>query len=235
MDIIDKCIDEIGLPIPIKQYYQCLEFKARTDFEVGQIVYAIISYPTQKDIKMLNVVSYDPTQAEKAKYEIVDFNFKKFSNSSHRPIHGDNLEHDEIYVLQKGKMRPCVILNKVQSIFDNSLYPENIYLCAPIFSFKEKHEDKYMLDILKFSIEDCFFLPKDTKGLKNHSVVRFSRILPLHFKNLEPYSCLLERKKPLALSDEAFNLLVYHLSNYLSVSRKTDEIALIIKEYADLI
>lgn len=218
--VIDYLIKNNLLPIPISKYYEMLTYAERNKFCIGQIVTGFVSYPIQNNLHVLIPKDYDPTEQTETKYVVRPFNFDSMENNTHRPIKGDNLEYDEFYIVQKGKVRPCVILNIYQSRFDNSKYDENIYLCAPIFTLKTKHDDRYILDMIKFDVPSEFFLPHDTRGINNHSAIRFSRIVPLFKKNIKAAECSIEGNKPFKLSEETLKYVLYHLAKYFSYDYK---------------
>lgn len=226
----------------VNDCYTRLDYSCRDNFVVGQLVFGLISYPIQRDLKIMTIGNsigdYDPTEERKIKYNIEDFSYEKMQKGeyNHRPIHGDKLENDEVYIVQKGKLRTCIILNKFQSKFDNSLYSEDFYLCAPLFSLKGRHNINYILDMIKFDVPDGIFLPKDNKGISSNSFVRFSRILPLHKRNLVPIECHTEGNKPICLTDNILKVMNYHLSSYLSVDfEQKKEIQEEINLYKELI
>lgn len=236
---IEKILQDVPSLIDEKKYYELLGYENRNIFCPGQIVKAFISYPIQQNLKILYPHDIDSIDSTKTTYKLEDFSYEKLESTRHRPIAGDsNLEWDECYIVQKGKPRSCVILNCYQSRFNNSRHDEKIYLCAPIFSIKQRHSDQFLLDILSFNIPSEFFLPKNQTGLDSHSVIRFSRILPLYGGNMKAKESNSMGNKPFKLSSNVYKLLVYHLANYFSfdyeyaksISPEIDTFREIIKE-----
>lgn len=214
---IEKILQNIPLLVDKDEYYELLGYENRENFYPGQIICAFVNYPIQQNLKTLTIKDLHPFDNAQTTYTLEEFNYEKMENTQHRPIAGDNnLELDEHYIVQKGKIRPCVILNFFQSRFDNRNHNEEFYLCAPIFSIKSKHSDQLLLDILKFDIPSEFFLPQNRIGLNSHSVIRFSRILPLYKSNMKAAESNITGNKPFKLSSNVFKLLIYHLANYFS-------------------
>jgi len=215
MNIIDSLVKSDDLYLLIDEYYETLDLIHKNDFVLGQFVSGIMVYPTDKPL-ILNLKDYDPINEENTIWNIEEFDPTK--DYSHRPVYKDHLKSDEHYFVQRGKIRTCVVLNRYQSRWTNKNYNEEIYLCAPLYTFKEKHEDEYILQIIKFQTRDCFFLPKSINGILKNSVLRFSRILPMHKSNLKAIITDINGKpKPFKLSDEALKLFSYHLSKYLNI------------------
>jgi len=212
MGVIEDTLKSSGFSLLIDQYYEVLNLKCKKDFVLGQFVKGIMVYPPEKPI-ILDLEHYDPTNEENTTWKAEIYNPNK--NYEHRPIYKDKLKNDEFYFLMKGKRRPCIILNRFQSRWNNKNYDEDIYLCAPLYTFKDKHPDEYKLDILKFGIKDCFFLPRATNGILENSTIRFSRIIPLHKSNMEAVTNLSQENKPFKLTDNALKLLHYCIARYL--------------------
>jgi hypothetical protein len=132
---------------------------------------------------------------------------------SHFPVAELNLRKDENLYVYKGKERPAIILGAVKSRFANPLYDERLFLCAPIFSFKTRHQDFFKIECLGFVRPNLFYLPPVPDGCAE-SVIRFEHVQGITPKALRSFFSGMP-SRPVALSNEAFALFLNHLGRFL--------------------
>ena len=150
------------------------------------------------------------------------------------PVKELNLRTDENFYIQYGKERPCVVVSFLTSTWLNELYPEDLAICAPIFTFKRRHKPGFWFKTMGFCYPNLFYLPQDQMGCIEDSVVRFELIQPLNVGSVHAF-LRGNPSKPSALSDQAFELFANHLSMFLHGKALTKEVQENIAAYRELV
>lgn len=136
------------------------------------------------------------------------------------------LEKDEYLLGTHGKYRPVIIIKKYISDWPNPVnisHHENKWLCLPIFSYKERHNQEYVLNDLCFNKPHQLYLPQAYKvfpGVEDESAVRFEAIQMVNNKYLKPIKCLNSQarlKQPFGLSEFALKIFTYHFMKHLDI------------------
>lgn len=200
--------DPVGLLC--SKFYQLITVSPGADPLPGQIVSAHTVYPTDEPW-IVKVISYNATDPSRCKYEV-----KKYEpgDRSHFPIAELNLRQDENFYIYKGKERPLVVVGGVRSRWANPLRDERLFLCAPLFTFKDRHTDRFKIECIGFLHPTLFYLPAETDGCSAAGVVRFEYMQPIAIKALHNYLAG-SPSRPVALSDEAFALFLNHLARFV--------------------
>ena len=196
----------------------------------GQIVSAHSVYPTD-DPWILKVISYNATDPDRSQYEL-----KKYERDdrSHFPVAELNLRKDENFYVYKGKERPLVVLGAVKSRWANPLYDDKLFLCAPLFTFKERHTDVFRIECAAFFHATLLYLPAEPDGCSAEGVLRFEHIQPISRKALHNYLAGTP-SRAIALSNEAFALLLNHLGRFLFHRDFDREVCEQMDAYRDLV
>lgn len=189
-------------------FYRELDLSERMSFLPGQIHSGLVIYPTYTP-KVLEILKSDP------KENTIAVNIAPFSPrlKSHYPIKGIDLEEDEFLFIYQGKIRPIIIAGYTEATWINEEKPQKLYLCVPIFTFKNRHTQEMVIKSQAFQYPSLFYMPPDTVGLNEESVARFEMIQPITKGALQPL--MSSDHKPLALSDEAYFYFINHISNFL--------------------
>jgi hypothetical protein len=159
-------------------------------------------------------VSYDPTDEAKSTYRIKPYSA---GDEHHFPLKELHLQDDELYYVYTGKHRLVVVLGECTQTWHPTEREQRILLCAPVFSFKERHSQGVVIRTEAFDVPQWFYLPPDNAGCSNESAVRFEYIQPIMGSCLTPFLCALSPRSPVALSEEARVLMLVHLAQFLGV------------------
>jgi len=187
------------------------------------------SYPA-----ILWPVSVDPRDIGKTQFKL-----KRYSDGDelHLPIKELGLEEDELYHVYKGKRRLVVTLGSCTQTWYPTDREEIILLCAPIFSFKARHSQDFVVRTQAFHYPNLFYLPPDNDGCTDESAVRFEYIQPIAASCLQPCLGVLS-KLPVALSEPALKLMSVHMSGFLGLGLTSPDAARILADisaYHDLL
>jgi hypothetical protein len=196
----------------------------------GQIVFAHTVYPTDEPW-IIKVVSYDASDPSRSQYEL-----KKYEKEdrTHFPVAELNLRKDENLYVYKGKERPLVVVGAVKSRWANPLHDEKVFLCAPLFTFKDKHSDTFKIQCAAFFHPTLFYVPAEPDGCSGEGVIRFEYVQPILRKAFHNYLAGTP-SKAIALSSEAFALFLNHLGRFLFRRDFDGSICEQIDAYKDLV
>ncbi len=192
----------------IPQFYKLLNKEDSWAYKPGQLYLTHVVYP-QPYPTILKLEKYDPRDETKSRFSI-----KRYSSGDekHYPVKRLNLRTDEMFYIYTGKIRPVIILGYVESEWFETI--QKILLCAPVFSFKPRHSQEYIIRAQAFVYPNLFYLPGSPKGCYKESAIRFELIQPIMKGFLQPYLNLID-KKPVSLTKEAYLFLLNHLSKFL--------------------
>jgi hypothetical protein len=192
------------------KFYKFVEGSAPTELTPGQLVVAHTVYPPPEPW-ILKVENYNAFDVRKSSYVVKRF---EKEDRSHMPIAELGLRSDENYYLYQGKERPLVVVKGFGSRWLKPNQDESLYLCAPIFSFKKRHDDEFRTKVMGFCFPGLFYLPSDTNGCTEECAVRFELIQPIARKALGNYFKG-SPSRPVALSDEAYSLFANHIGRFI--------------------
>ena len=174
----------------------------------GQLVLADLVYP--------NVPPWiaEVTGIESA---TVSYKIRKLDPANpaltHFPIKDMKLRTDENLYLLKGKVRPGVVLQTVETDFYNTQNPEPYASVIPSYTFKEKHTQEYRVRVAAFESPNLFYFPSAHEGIKAESVVRFEHVQPVPLAGIRPI--FIDGKKSF-LSDVAWTILLHRYLLFLT-------------------
>lgn len=175
----------------------------------GQLVIAHHVYPPT-DPLIIEVRNYDPRDESKNEYAITQFR-PGATPAPHFPIKSLGLTAEEQLYVLRGKRRPGVVLQTVSTDYYNQLYPEHYVWMAPAFTFKRKHTLEYRCEVAAFKKDHLFYLPSETHGLAERSVLRFEHIQPVASAGVEP---IFADGMQVFLSAEAWTILQHRLYRF---------------------
>jgi len=197
-------------------FYEWLDLNC--DLQPGQICCAPAWYEKKKRW-YFHAANYDKLNesnstwfakeysAERSRNKNTDNNVNKFFG----------LESDENLIATAGKYRPIVLLKYYETEWWSKTYPNNSWLCFPIFEYKtSRHNQDYVLNDLSLQQPDRFYLPPQycpkIPGINNESAVLLQSIQVIEQKYIYPLECCKnnESQKYFKLSEKALKLVFYH-------------------------
>lgn len=192
-------------------FYKFIQSSAApNELTPGQIVSAHTVYPPPEPW-ILKVENYNAFDVRKSSYVVKRF---EKEDRSHMPIAELGLRNDENYYLYHGKERPLIVVKGIGSRWLKPNQDESLYLCAPVFSFKNRHNEEFRIKVMGFCFPSLFYLPPDSNGCSEESAVRFELVQPIARRALNNYFKG-NPSKPVALSDEAYSLFANHLGRFI--------------------
>ncbi len=147
---------------------------------------------------------------------------------THFPIKDIKLRADENLYVMKGKPRPGVVLQTVDTDFFNEQYPEPYASLIPSYTFKERHTQEYRVRVAAFQSPNLFYLPSVHEGIREESVLRFEHVQPVPLAGLRPYFV---DGKGSFLSNEAWTILQHWYHRFLTGKSLDDKLKQLIDEY----
>jgi hypothetical protein len=227
---IDWISDIAGFDI-----YEELEIKDRMSFKPGQLYSAPIKYPLTPP-KVLQLESYNPEREESTTFGIS--NYDPSNPLQEMPLKFLNLKSDDRLFILQGKKRPVIVLTccDVDWLYNTSFksgIKEQMVLCLPVFTFKDRHTQEYIVKIQAFIFPNLFYLSPSSQGIFHESAARFELIQPIHKGDMQPLKNV--NNKPFRLSDNTLKLLYNQLSIFLSISPLDESLQQNLMAYQQLV
>lgn len=227
---IDWISDIAGFDI-----YEELAMKERMSYKAGQLYSAPIKYPLTPP-KVLQLESYDPIKEENTTFNIS--NYKSDEPLQEMPLKFLNLKSDDRLFILQGKKRPVIVLTccHIDWLYNTSLesgIKEQMVLCLPVFTFKDRHTQEYIVKIQAFLFPNLFYLSSSSQGIFKESAARFELIQPIHKGDMQPLKNV--NNKPFRLSDNTLKLLYHQLSIFLSISPLNESLQQDLMAYQQII
>jgi len=143
------------------------------------------------------------------------------------------LEKDEHLITTNSKIRPVILLNKKLSDWWN---PINVsqhvpyWLCLPLFSYKDRHSQEYVLNHQRLFDPAVFYIPgfySSQPGVEVESAARFHAIqmtTEAHLILLKRFCPIkgIEMRRPFKLSSLGLRLMLYHFYKGLNIFTELD-------------
>lgn len=141
----------------------------------------------------------------------------------HRPYKLFQLESDDDLVVVKCKIRPVLLIKKVSCdwrIPGNVSRLFNTWLCLPLFSYKHRHSQGYVIADQSLKRPHHFYFPPSTPGLDYESAGKLVELQFIPERNLSPMKKLCETgtpvmQRPCCISGQAFHAVLGHIANFL--------------------
>jgi hypothetical protein len=194
------------LPPDVDQKYICM----------GPVFY--------KDEEMLTLIEdkFDPINEEQSTWKIARFkDGTRYNRFPHRPYKIFQLETDDDLLVLKCKIRPVLVIKKIESDWRIPYnYFVNTWLCLPLFSYKNRHSQRYVLSDQKVQIPHRFYFPPGSPGLDEECAGLINELQCIPQANLYPKKCFCDISDPnmdipIKLSDKAFHAVVGHIAQFL--------------------
>ncbi len=175
----------------------------------------------------LDEVHYDPINEENSTWKIIQYQGKFPEKNNNTVMKYFKLEKDEWIIARSGKERPVVLLKKTVDDWWNPINKdkhETYWYCLPIFSYKDRHPQDYVLNDFCLNNPHKFYIPPSvdlSPGISEESVCRFHNIQMINEKHLRPMKKHCEEKepkmqRPYYLSKIGYEILLYHYYNSLN-------------------
>lgn len=141
---------------------------------------------------------------------------------------------DERLITTNGKERPVILLShSIDSWWNpvNIAKHEKTWLCIPLFSYKARHSQEYVLNEQKLAADLAFYIPSfysNNPGVNNESSARFQAIQMIKEEHLVPLKrqCATicpQMNRPFGLSKVGMELLMFHFYNQLNLFPELEE------------
>ena len=195
----------------------------------GTICMAPIFY---KDAEILTLVEdkYDPLHEEQSTWRITGFKFgTKEKRLPHRPYKAFQLESDTDLMILKCKIRPVLVIKKIESDWRvPTNYFFKLWLCLPLFSYKSRHSQQYVLRDQKLEIPHRFYFPLGTPGLDEECAGLLSGLQCIPEDNMYPKKCHCTQRepkmdRPIRVTEKAFQAVLGHIAQFLPAVVVTGE------------
>ena len=150
----------------------------------------------------------------------------------HRPYKLFNLETDDDLVVVKCKIRPVLLIRDVSSdwrVPGNMARLHHTWLCLPIFTYKPRHSQTYVLKDQSLQLPHHFYFPPGTPGLDEEGVGKLTELQFIPEQNIlaRKKMCDAERMQlPFCLTEEAYQSVIGHMARLLpdiEISAKAKE------------
>ncbi len=145
-----------------------------------------------------------------------------------------DLEKDEHLITTNSKTRPMILLSKTLSDWWNPINETQhvpYWLCLPLFSYKDRHTQEYVLRHQKLLDPAIFYIPGFygcQPGTNVESAARFHATQMITEEHLTPLKSFCSIKKikmgrPFKLSSLGLRLILYHFYKGLNVFSELDD------------
>jgi len=218
------------------EVYEGLELRDRMSFEVGQVYLAPVKYPiTPPKVLRLEPESYNPEREEDTQFTMT--NYETASADQEIPLKFLNLKSDDRLFVLQGKKRPVIVLGCCESdwLYNHKLgsgHTDKLVLCLPVFTFKDRHTQDYIIKIQAFLISNLFYISPSPKGIHLEGAARLELIQAIHKADMQPLKNV--NNKPFKLSNYTLQLLWNQLSLFLSMTPLDESLQRDLKAYQEL-
>jgi hypothetical protein len=143
-----------------------------------------------------------------------------------------DIEKDERLITTNSKKRPIVLLRRTISDWWNPINRADhivYWLCLPLFTYKNRHNQSYVLNDQRLNNLDAFYIPAASArypGVSVESAARFQAIQMIKEERLTPCKHLCPADKmsrSFRLSDLGLRLVLYHFYKSLRMFPELDE------------
>jgi hypothetical protein len=216
------------------EVYEELELQDRMSFKVGQVYLAPVKYPMTPP-KVLRLESYNPEREEDTQFTMT--NYDPASADQEIPLKFLNLKSDNRLFILQGKRRPVIVLGCCESDwpYNHRLgfgHTDKLVLCLPVFRFKDRHTQDYIIKIQAFLISNLFYISPSPKGIPEEGAAQFELIQTIHKADMQPLKNV--NNKPFKLSNYTLQLLWNQLALFISMTPLDESLQRDLKAYQDL-
>lgn len=175
---------------------------------------------------------YDPLDEFNSTWKLAFFSMGTRSKRlPHQPYKQFQLESEDDLLVVKCKIRPVLLIKKISSdwrVPGNSTKLFHTWLCLPLFSYKQRHTQEYVLIDQALRRSGQFYFPPGNPGLDEESAAKFIEIQFIPEINLTPLKKMCETlvpimNRPICITDKAFMAVIGHLVNFLPAIEVTGD------------
>lgn len=208
------------------------EIKTDDELHIGQFCSApSIHYPWFPP-KVLTLEKYNSINETNSTFKIENYN-----PGYHNPIPLKflNLRVNEMLFIFKGKVRTVIPIcfHSENTWFISNQSEGSLATCLPVFSFKERHPQKFIMKVQAFLFPNLFYIQPDNMGATKEGAVRFELIQTVYKKELKP--CKNTHNKPFKLSSYILKLLWFQLNSFFGIKPLEESLIKDIKDYQSII
>jgi hypothetical protein len=208
-------------------------FDTQINFYPGMFCNTVAWY-VKKDRWYLEEAHYESFQEESSTWYARKYNKHYPPDNPTSVMKYFNLEKDERLITTNGKERPVILLSYANDDWwnpSNSSRHEKYWLCIPIFSYKDRHPQNYVLNDQRLNNPYSFYIPSrhnNNPGLYAESSARYQAIQMVKEEHLSPLKWMCEIKepkmqRPFALTKIGLELMLYHFYNQFSLFNELEE------------
>ncbi|MBU2227828.1 MAG: hypothetical protein KJ936_09250 [Proteobacteria bacterium] len=164
---------------------------------------------------------YDPMDEFNSTWKLCHFSKGlREKRLPHRPYKLFNLETDDDLVVVKCKIRPVLLIRNVTSdwrVPGNMAKIYHTWLCLPIFTYKQRHSQPYVLKDQALQLPHHFYFPPGMPGLDEEGVGKLTELQFIPEQNIFAKKKMCDAEKmqlPFCLTKEAYQSVIGHIANF---------------------
>lgn len=166
--------------------------------------------------------TFDSINEDQSSWKIVKFSDgTRDTRLPHRPYKIYQLEQDDDLLVLKSKIRPVLVIDKIETDWRKPYnYFFGSWLCLPLFSYKKRHPQKYVISDQGLHVPHRFYFPPGVPGIDEESAGQINELQCIPEANLYPFRCFCDTyepkiERPIKLSDKAFSAAMGHIAQFL--------------------
>ena len=221
-DLYDKFCSDLG-----ESKFIDWIFDSPTNFAPGMLCYTVALY-LKKHQWYLEEAKYDPYDEDKSTWYAKKYSGSYSSPNSQNIMKYFSLEKDERLITTNGKIRPVVLIKGHTDSWANpanAAAHEKYWLCVPLFSYKNRHSQEYVLEEQRLKNPTAFYIPswyKSNPGPDFESSARFQAIQMVKEEHLKPLKrmCTVrepQMNRPFGLTKTGLEIMMYHFYDQFNI------------------
>jgi len=197
--------------------------------QVGQICNAPVWYEKSKRW-YLEGDHYDPIKEEESTWKAKVYTGKDRNEKKPQAFVAKyfELEKSENLFASTGKYRPVILVKKYINDWinpANTTHHFPTWMCLPIFSYQEKHNQDFILNDMAFKTPSRIYIPPSINGGPGCSwqgVAQFMTIQNIREEYIEPMKAQCntstpQMQRPYKISNFALKIIMYHFLYHFSL------------------
>jgi hypothetical protein len=227
-DLYEYCCDQFFYEwiIPTPEQIKTETF---SNFSEGRISWAPVWYNDAEAFSLIED-KYDPFDEFNSTWKLTPFSEATRGKRLPRPYKVFELETTDDLIVHKCKIRPVVMIKRLSTDWRvPGKYFHSTWLCLPIFVYKHRHSQRYVISDQKLERPHHFYFPPGTPGLSEEGSGRITEMQFVPENNLKPFKKMCHEKGmqyPFCLSEKAFHAVLGHIINllpFIEISGKAKE------------
>lgn len=199
----------------------------------GQLCSAVVWYAKRKKW-YLEAKDYDPVAEEASTWRAIELRGNYPDPEGQFVMRHFDLAKGERLITTNSKIRPVVLLRRSVSDWwnpDNTMEHVESWLCLPLFTYKHRHNQAFVLRDQCLEHADRFYIPSfygSSPGPHHESAARFQAIQMINVEHLTPLKHPCNAKpppmaRPFRLSPLGLRLMLYHFYTSLGCFHDLEE------------